>query len=192
MLMKIKEALKSIKLLLPKYQYNYRIAEIDSFSQQVVIHIKSKNIFIRYSFSEAITHMNIIDEISPLEACWIGGYYGKSLRASFGKGQQALKKAEDMSFLLRKKRGLYKIMFQNRSGEIGYCNQNTGQEFVEHALTVANNLCLISNFDPSQACYIGILAGINMKRALDVDSKLNQNNNISNLTTSPSYLRVIK
>ena len=97
-------------------------------------------------------------------------------RASISNDDYAfLVKAKNMSFLLKNTRGRYKIVFQNRNGDIGYFDQKTKKEFVEHPLTVAQSELLISRFDPSQACYIGLLAGISLEKALTIDQKTGQN-----------------
>ena len=146
-------------------QNSCRIVEINTRKQEVVFHIKNRAIFIKSTFSEAIADLSIIDGLYSSEACWLGGYFGRALRSSF-TGGDALKKAKSMSFLLKNARGQYQILFQNRSDEVGYYDKKTKKEYLEHPLTIANNEYIISRFDPSQACYIGILAGISMEKAI--------------------------
>lgn len=190
MLVKIREILQHIKALLPFNQYSYRLAEINHQSQEVILHMKNKGLFFKCSLSDAITNLTILNELSPLEASWLGGYYGRALRASMEHGT-ALKKAKNMTVLLKSPRGLYRIAFQERSGEIGYCNQKTKEILIEHPITIATNEHIITRFDSSQACYIGILAGIILEKITNKDKKTGQNN-VQGILQKPPKLRVVE
>lgn len=183
---------KNAKMKLFRYRDDvfYRIIEIDTSAQEVTFHIKNKAASLKCKFSEAINEAEIIQGLDSLDACWLGGYFGRALRASL-EGRELLKRAKRMSFLLVHKKGRYKIIYQNRSGEIGYIDQNTRKEFVEYPLTVANNDYIISAFDSNQACYIGILAGISMEKAISHDEKTGKHNLEDMLQKRPK-LRLIK
>jgi hypothetical protein len=187
---KLNKILNKFKGLFSSDQASCRIVEINTSSQEVVFHFKYKAVFLRCKLTEAIADLSVIDNLIPWEACWLGGYYGRALRASI-EGREALKKAKRMSFLLKNNRGRYRIVFQNRTGEIGYFDQKTKQEFIEHPLTVANNEHIISEFDPSQACYIGILAGISMEKTLSSDKKTGEKQ-LETLINKPPKLRIVK
>jgi len=161
-----------------------RIVALDVVAQTVSFHVKNKAVVIRCKFSEAINNLEIIDQLSPHEACWLGGHFGRALRASLD-GRAPLKKAKQMSFLLRKQEGRNRIVFENRTGEIGYIDTKTHQEYVEHPVAIATNDYVIALFNPNQACYIGILAGIRMEKALNIDDGLCHGNVINLVGTKP-------
>lgn len=186
----LKDALSNgFELLLQQFKPAYRLIEVDVQSQKVALQIKSKSVRLILSFEEALDS-DIVGKLTPQQACLIGGYYGRALRAAL-EGREALKKAKNMSFLLTNKQGRYKILYQNRNGDIGYIDQRTRREIVEHPLTVANNESVISGFDPSQACYIGILAGISMEKTLGKDAKKGTNELESLLNKKPQ-LRLVE
>lgn len=162
------------KMLSYKGPSFYALEEINLKSQTVVIRCRGTRKTIKQTFDSVISDVKLLEGLPSIHACWIGALYGRALRASLEKGV-ALKKAKNMSFLLKNTRGRYKIVFQNRNGDIGYFDQKTKKEFVEHPLTVAQSELLISRFDPSQACYIGLLAGISLEKALTIDQKTGQN-----------------
>jgi len=168
---------------------SYRIIEIDAESQTVMFHIKSKAVFLKCKFSEAINNLDIIDQLTPWQACWLGGHFGRALRASLD-GRAPLKKAKQMSFLLRKQEGRNRIVFENRAGEIGYIDTKTHQEYVEHPVAIATNDHVIALFNPNQACYIGILAGIRMEKALNIDDGL-CHGNVINLVGAKPKLKIV-
>ncbi len=174
MLPTIKKLWDAVWALLPDNQYSCRISEVNVISQEVIFHIINKNVFLKCLLSDAISNLSIINALGPSEACWLGGHFGKTLGETLERSS-AIKKAKSMSFLLKNKRGSYRIVFQNRNGEIGYCNQKTKQEFIEHPFTIAANEYIVSCFDPSQACYIGILAGISMEKIKNHDKKTGEN-----------------
>ncbi|PIQ42386.1 MAG: hypothetical protein COV52_05175 [Gammaproteobacteria bacterium CG11_big_fil_rev_8_21_14_0_20_46_22] len=105
------------------------------------------------------------------------------------EGGEALKRAKKMNFLLSDKSGRYKIVFQNRNGEIGYFDQKSRQEFVEHPLTLVKNDYIISEFDSSQACFIGILAGVSIEKAI---SSGQSPDNVGDIMNKAPKLRVVK
>jgi hypothetical protein len=170
---------------------NYcRIAEINVAAQQVTFHVKKKSLFLKYTFSEAVCDMGIIQSLSPVEACWLGGYFGRAFRACEA-GRPILKRVKNGSFLLSSKRGRYKVVFENRTGEVGYFDKKSKKEFVEHPLTIANNPYLIAEFDSSQACYIGILAGASMEKMIEQDKKTGKDR-LGILLQKRPKLRVVK
>lgn len=166
----------------------YRIVEVNQTTQQIAFQLKGKAIIVRCTFAEAIANHAVINGLLPTDACWIGGYYGRAMRASM-EGRQALRTAKNMTFLLKNNFGRYKIIFQNRDGEIGYIDNKTKQEFIEHPLTLVTNEYIVNHFDPSQACYLGILAGISMEKGLSSDK---HSQDLDRLLQQRPKLRIVK
>ncbi len=173
-------------------KYKVRLIEVDMSSQDVIFHIRKRALFLKCKLAEAIADISIIEQLNPIDSCWLGGYYGRALRASY-EGRLPLKKAEKaLNFLLDKEDGRYKVIFQNRRGEVGYLDKITKQEFVEHPLTIANNKHIISKFEASQACYIGVLAGISLEKFSTIDKKNINSNKAKELLNRPPKLRIVK
>jgi len=168
----------------------YEIVEVDISQSKATLRLVGKSVLTQYDFSQLVGDSTILSGLSAEQACLLGGCYGRAMRVSFEKGG-ALKKVKNMSFLLKNTQGKYRIVFQNRTGEIGYFDKKTKQEFIEQPLTVASNEHIISKFDPSQACYIGILAGISMEKTLSRDKKTGQNQLEALLRKSPK-LRIVE
>lgn len=182
--------LNMIKFFLNKESFPYVLEEIDMKSHVVIIRCRGTRTVIKQRIESLISDMVTIKGLSPKQACLLGGYYGRALRAAM-EGRDALKKAKSMSFLLSNNHGHYKVLYQNRDGGIGYINQKTSREFVEHPLVIATSEHIISEFDSSQACYIGILAGISMEKAISMDEKLGTHKFEELLNKRPK-LRIIK
>lgn len=178
--------IKAVKKLLSCYQVApYHLEEIDINAAAVVIRCRGTRSIIRMSLAEAVFDPHITSGLSPQQACYLGGYYGRLLRQSLVKGK-ALRKAKSMSFLLNDQQGQYRIAFQNRNGDLGYIDQKTGKEFIEAPLTIVSNEHIIKQFDPSQACYIGMLAGLSLERDI-------QHDNITDtLNIDKPTLRIVK
>lgn len=162
----------------------YQISTIDLETQTALLHIKHKNIFIKQTFSEIISTPSVLEGLSCKHACWIGIYYGKALRNAL-KDKKKLKNINKPSYLLKHKRGLYKIISENRDGTIDCLQIRTKRELNASPLLISQDENLIKLFDPSQACYIGILAGIEIskkeRRASDTNSQY-----------KTPYLRIVK
>jgi hypothetical protein len=62
---------------------------------------------------------------------------------------------------MKNARGKYRIHSMNRDGIISYLDTTKNLSHDRHPATIAKDETLISQFDPSQACYLGILAGLN-------------------------------
>ena len=167
----------------------YTIEEINFKSQMATVRCRGTRRAIKQSFESIVGDTEILGGLSSIHACWIGALYGRVLRASFEK-KSALRKANNMSFLLKNKKGKYSFIFENRTGEIGYLDQKSKKEFIEHPLTIARDNRIISRFDPSQACYIGMLAGISLEKALSMDERTGENNT-EKLLKKMSALRIL-
>lgn len=150
------------------YRTRYLLEEINDKTERVIIRCRGTRTIIKTSLSSVISDNKMIAGLSSIQACMLGGYYGRILRASL-EGRQALKKVKNMSFLLTNEKGRHQIVFLNRIGDVGYYDKKACCEFVEHPLAIVNNNHIISGFEPSQACYIGILAGISIEKMLSSD-----------------------
>jgi hypothetical protein len=181
---------KKIKLLLLDRQPRYRIAEIDTESEQAIFRVRNKNVFFQCALPIAIINRDIMNGLSPSEASWLGGHFGRSLRLKLEKAA-AFKKVKNIPFLLIEGGGQYQITFLNRDGRVGYIDRKSKKEFLEHPLTLVNNRHIISKFDTNQACYIGILAGVSMEKAISFDLKTGQAT-LNGLMNKYPMLRMIK
>jgi hypothetical protein len=56
--------------------------------------------------------------------------------------------------------GCYSLCYQNRNGEICFKNNLTNEQFIMDPRDIALTEELITEFDATQAFYIGILAGL--------------------------------
>lgn len=162
----------------------YRISSVDFDHQTILIHLIQKNIFIKQTFSQAVSSPEIIDGLSCEQACWLGIYYGKALRAAL-QGKSNFRNIKKPSYLLKHRYGRYRIHSENRDGTISCIHLKTSKELVLSPLTIAKDALFIKEFDANQACYIGILAGIQMnKNEISQEKGLKQK-------LAP-YLRVVK
>jgi hypothetical protein len=168
----------------------YFVEEIDVSMQMVVIRCRGMDTVIRVTFAEAIADGKLVGGMSSMQACMLGGYYGRAMRLTM-EGRSALRKAKNMNFLLCGEASRYKIIFQNRDGDIGYFDQGSRKEYTESPLALVENSYIISNFDAREACYIGILAGINLEKSL---SQIQKSEELAK--TAPKHkkskLRIVK
>lgn len=187
---KISKMITSIKTLFRDdwELYPYLIEEIDMTLRLVFLRCVGSRMVVKFKIEEFVSDVSLVDKLPAKQACVLGGCYGRILRAAM-EGREALNKVKKMNFLLSNKSGRYKIIFQNRNGDIGYLDQKTRQEFIEPPLTLVNNDYVISEFDPTQACYIGILAGISLEKAV---SSGMLNTEIDAALNKPPKLRVVE
>jgi hypothetical protein len=138
----------------------YRIDEIDIVSQKITLALRGKNIAVKINIKNAICDKNIIRGLSSTHACWVGYYYGSWYKNNRGKDNIKCKEHPRFSFLLESHNETYKILYQKRGGLLCYMNAYTLEMHESQPIDLAKNPAVISKFGPSQACYIGILSGL--------------------------------
>lgn len=143
----------------------YQIIDMNPKRLTVVIRcMKTPHIF-KDKISSAIRDSDIISGFAAIEACWLGYYYGSAFKNASNKKIQEL--TNKMNVLLKKNQGKYKIYALNRDGRLAYIDIETNTSYEESPLIIAQNESIISQFDPSQACYIGILSGLETRNSTD-------------------------
>ncbi len=170
--------------------YPYVLEEVDLHRRIVVVRCSGTRTVIRFRFNSLFNNMSVISGLSPNQSSLLGGYYGRALSVKHEK-YGTFKQAKNINFLLSNSHGRYKITLQNRDGSVSYYDQKTHQEFIEHPLTIVSNNYVISEFDSSQACYLGILAGISMEKAISREEKTGKSV-LKELLDKPPLLRVVK
>src|SRR3990167_431824 len=185
----IKKLFATLQMLLSDwYQCHttyYRISSIDFDEQTAVLNVVHKNIFFTHTFSEIIANPKIIDGLSCQQACWLGIYYGRSLRTALA-GKRNFKNINPPDFFLQHKYGRYKIISENRDGSILCIHTKTKQELNTQQISIAKDEHFIKNFDKTQACYIGILTGISIEKKRRLASTTNTQKEWA------PYLKVVK
>ncbi len=184
----MKNFLNKIRKYFYRNKNTCRLIEIDLSQQEVKFQIKMKLPILKCSVSQAINELNLISHISPIEACYLGGHYGRILNASWYDNTIKKNANKTMSFLLENNAGRYQILYKDRAGKIGFYDRKLQQEFIEYPLSIVSNENLVSLFNSSQACYIGILAGLQLEKLV-----LRQNMDTLNYTSEKKpHLRLIK
>lgn len=170
--------------------YVYVLEELNLNTQAVVLRCKNVRTVLKTDCKTIISDSSLIAGLSPIHCAFIGGSFGRALRTSI-QSNTAWKKKNEMSFLLQDNNGRYRIISEKRSGEIGYIDKKTKQIFVEDPLTIVNTDHIISRFDSSQACYLGILAGIRIENTKIRDKTTGQQQ-LNIMLNKPPKLRLVK
>lgn len=137
-----------------------RLLEIDLSKQEVKFQVKMKLPVLKCSIGEAINELNLVTHISAIEACYLGGHYGRMISARWVDSSISRKENKKITLLMTNNEGRYQILYKDRSGNIGYYDKKLQKEFIESPLMIVNNEKLVSSFNSSQACFIGISAGL--------------------------------
>lgn len=134
-----------------------RIEEIDTTKQIVIIHCRGIDAPIKLKLSEAISDLVILTNLSPQHASWIGYYYGKSyINTTVSQGKHI--NAHDL--LQNDIESDYKILYQDRRGNICFQNRSDNQLQMSSPIKLISNSSLMNKFSAQQACFLGIQAGI--------------------------------
>lgn len=167
---------KFFKLYSFEKNHRYKIEEINECSNRVVISCRGKGVTLISTIEEIGFDEYIINFLPPHQACWIGYYFGKQW--SINKEDKKNTKKCDSQYPKHHDSD-YKIICQNRLGEIIYQNSHSGLVYKTEPIELAKSKT-ITKFNPSQAFYIGFLAAL--KNVKDSKKKpLNPNINKSHL-----------
>ena len=136
------------------------IKEFDLKAKEVIIYCYGVRIItIRSSIAEIIGDSTIILNLPSYQSCWLGYYYGKLCAQS--SYDAAFFHARGGRFLLRFTKGRFKIFSFDRENMLTYIDVKTNISYRESPLSIiAQDTFAINQFDSTQACYIGILAGL--------------------------------
>lgn len=153
-----------------------RLEEIDISKKIVVVRSRGARAVLKLSIAEAIADPSIIANLLPSQACWLGYYAGLVYDPSeIQRQKQLLKKNADSGFALKCNKGCYRIVSQDRKGEITFVETTTQVVKTSFPIDIAQDDMVISSFDTSQACYVGILAGIHAaKYGANLNVKMNK------------------
>jgi len=165
----IRQHIENLRYLFTHAKHaKYCIEEIDTKAQEVTIRCHGTDTAIKFTYTSIISDPLVLDGLSPDQACLIGGYVGRVIR---GDGSVINYHANQKSFLLNKKIGRYRIVYQDRSGQVAYIDTISKKKYLEHPITIVNTRHIILKFNSSQACYLGILAGVSIEKNMQIDKK---------------------
>lgn len=184
-----KKIKSEIKNLYFEYQRKrdiiYRIIMIDPKKQNAILQIKDKNVIFKSNVIQILYDANILKGLAPKDASHLGIVYGKILKKV--SDNKSFLKNDRMMNLLQNNNGKYRILYERRDKKIGYVNIISNDVYIESPLEIANNKEVINQFNPSQACYIGILAGIMLEK-----SKYKKLNSIIQTDNNQPNLKIVK
>ena len=154
---------------------------VDSFgSEEYSLQCINTSAIFHAKIYEIVFDQDILCGLHPIQACYIGIEYANFIKKS--RNQLELKKIQHENFNKYSscRYGNYSLSYQNRFGELSFINTITSDEFIMDPRDIALNQGLISEFDASQAFYIGLVAGIKI------------NNPVKNFENKVNYLKIIK
>jgi len=166
----------------------YRIVEIDTQHHIFSLQIKGRNLLIKKDFFNTISTENLVQNMSALDASSVGFYCGRLFCAS----KSTEKNSFSFPFILTHQNGRYELISQDlRTQEITYIDKVNSVQFKELPTAVIQSDYIISKFDPTQACYIGMLAGRLIEKTATKD-KTPSLGMVEQLWRKKPKLRVIK
>jgi hypothetical protein len=136
------------------------IVEIDVARELIVLHCRTVASPIKFKFDEIITDVIMISNLRPEQAALVGYYYGMychNKKAGFNPATDY-----DFSFADSKKR--YQILSQARFGNINYHDKLINEVHIKPVIQILAKRSLIMEFEPLEACYLGILGGVENNR----------------------------
>ena len=159
----------------------FRIVDINE--NFIELHVKGKSASAKKKVVDIIYENHIISGLSSCDACSLGVYYGFNLK-NMCNDKIPIK----YPLLCMNNSGRYRLLYEERDGNIAYMNTITNEKFVKSPICLAKDYNTIEQFDPTQACYIGILAGSKCHKLESSTKKTTYNSNIIPLFDKNSSL----
>ena len=183
----MREKIKKIFLKINPIKTNgnvCRLLEINQEKQEVKFQIKMKMPTLKCTIEEAVNNLNLINHISAIEACYLGGHYAETQNSA--KSNNSKRRTTPVSFSIKKGTERCRILYENRDGFVGYYDKKLNEEFTEHPINIVKNENLIAHFNSSQAFYIGFLAGLKYQKEKNRPDKKEKR-----ITNKKPYLRLV-
>jgi len=163
--------------LVGKDQPMCRIEEIDTEKKRIIIQSRGMSAPIKFSFDEIITDVIIISNLSPEQASWVGYYFGMYYENTLKTKQDFHFDVTKFDFEAEDSNARYKLMLQDRLGRIIYLDRLTNLTSTRSLIGIITNSNIIRNFSSLEACYLGVLTGINLAKK-DARNNTNLKSNI--------------
>lgn len=148
----------------------FRIVNI--YENTIELQVKGKTASIKKQVFDIIYESHIISSLSSLDACTLGVFYGFNL-----KKMGAIKNV-NYPLLCINNEGKYRLHYEAQDGKICFINIKTKEETLQCPIDIAKDYRLIDEFDPTQACYIGILAGLRTRKMEKISKTIDYNKNV--------------
>lgn len=142
----------------------FRLERINSEDCTASIYCRSARVLINQKIYEMVCNANIIHNMSSIHSSYLGYFYGLLIDKQKNDISFLLNKKQKSEFFLSLNRGKNIILSITRDGRINYKNKNLDEIYTKYPIDIYRNESVLINFESSQACYIGILAGISQKK----------------------------
>ncbi|GEM_PF-3815888 len=185
----IKKIVNALRDIYRANQYACRLVDFDVKRQEVILQLKMKSVIFRMLLVDVIRNHELMRMLTPFEACWLGGYYGRYSRVM--THHSLISQHPFSDFSLRQSDNRYQLISLNRENELVYVDRFNQALYCEHPLALVNNENVIARFDHMQAYYIGYLAGVYFENNLRSRAKSNSSVNSITRPSFVSKLRVV-
>ncbi len=139
----------------------YKIIDSNNQGKYLLQCINTKAIF-QISMTDMVFDITILYGLHPIQSCYIGIEYAKTLIAFNGSAESPKNRAEDLPEHPASRYGRYAVCYQDRKGKICFVDKKTTEKIVMDPRDIALTEELIQHFDAVQSFYIGLLAGLKL------------------------------
>ena len=151
-----------------------RIEEIDVFKKEFIVHLRGVRSPINFGFDELLKDDDILSSFSPIQASYIGYYYGMY---SYNYLNNSKYPNIQFDYFKYEEKEKHTILMMDRVGNLVYFDPISGVQNTKSPLEIMLDKNLIKAFPPLQSCYIGILSGITKAKINKQLSRTNFNDN---------------
>lgn len=150
---------------------------VDSLEEnKYVLQCKNTKAIINLKLEEIVFDLDILHRLHPAQSCYIGIEYSKYIK--FLSSQVEIQKRNKEKFRTHDifRYGNYRLISQDRQGDICFLNVKTNEEFIMDPRDIALSEELINEFDAAQSFYIGLLTGLRLNnKTIKKENPINHN-----------------
>lgn len=136
------------------------------------------------NISDIVFDSYILQGLHPVQSCFIGIEYAKYIKKYETNLKNSRINNQKMNQYSLNRYGYYSLCYQHRNGELCFVNNYTNEQFAMDPRDIALTEELITEFDATQAFYIGLLAGLKINNPTKHADKC--------LNREQSYLYLVK
>jgi hypothetical protein len=136
----------------------YKIIDCTQEQDYLLQCINTKAI-LQVTLEGIVSDATLLHRLHPLQACYIGIEYAKYLNAS-GKRFSGSSMLSKLDYTLLHRYGKYVVNYQDRQGILCFTDVKNDRKYYMEAQDIALSKSLMTEFDATQAFYIGILTGL--------------------------------
>lgn len=145
----------------------FRLDKIVTETKKANIYCRGSRVTIEQDIAEIVLNPKIIQNMEPIHSSYIGYYYGLLYDVTNKEISFTQNTKKEKQFYLNYLHDKYVLLSIHRDGKVSYSkNESIADDtLIKKPIEIYRNHLLLSQFESSHACYIGLLVGMDQRKS---------------------------